>query len=293
MFAAHWGTAMRVAILAKARDDRAEAVAREVVTWLQDAGHEVALEASLASRVQIPGGIARDELAQRAEMAVALGGDGTMLQAARTFSSAGVPILGVNVGRLGFLTDTGPEGMLDVLASVFAGDYAIQERLMLTGEVHRAGQVVGGPFAALNDIVVNKGELAQVVRLESWVDGSFVSEYNADGLIFSTPTGSTAYGLAAGGPIIVPSSQVILVAPICPHILTNRPLVIPGDSIASCVVIESRGEVLVTIDGQEGFPLQAGDKVSVRRSEHNARLIQTASGDFFDVLRTKMGWGSL
>jgi len=284
---------MRVAILAKANDDRAEATARAVIEWLEAAGHDVSVDALLAEGAGFEGGVSRGELAEHVELAVALGGDGTLLQAARVFSAAGVPIFGVNVGRLGFLTDTGPEAMLEVLSSVLDGDYTIQERLMLSGEVVRDGQVVSGPFAALNDIVVHKGELAHVVRLESWVDGCFVSEYNADGLIFSTPTGSTAYGLAAGGPIIVPSSRVILVAPICPHILTNRPLVIPGDSSASCVVVESRGEVLITIDGQEGFPLEAGDRVRVRRSEHSARMVQAASRDFFDVLRTKMGWGSL
>ena len=284
---------MRIAILAKANDERAENTAHEVVTWLRAAGHEVAVEAALADRTGLPGGVSHHDLAAQSELAVALGGDGTMLKAARTFSPAGVPIFGVNLGRLGFLTDAGPDQMLDVLSSVLDGDYTIEERLMLSGEVVRGDEVVNGPFAALNDIVVHKGELAHVVRLESWVDGCFVSEYNADGLIFSTPTGSTAYGLAAGGPIIVPSSRVILVAPICPHILTNRPLIIPGDSSASCVVIESRGEVLITIDGQEGFPLRPGDRVRVRRSEHSARMIQAASRDFFAVLRTKMGWGSL
>ncbi len=283
---------MRVAILAKANDQRAEDTACAVVAWLHDAGHEVAVEAMLAERAGLRGGVSRDELAVESDLAIALGGDGTMLKAARTFSPSGVPIFGVNVGRLGFLTDTGPDEMLKVLASVLGGDYTIEERLMLSGQVVRDDQVVNGPFSALNDIVVHKGELAHVVRLESWVDDSFVSQYNADGLIFSTPTGSTAYGLAAGGPIIVPSSRVILVAPICPHILTNRPLVIPGDSSASCVVIESRGEVLLTIDGQEGFPLQPGDRVTVQRSEHSARMIQAASRDFFEVLRTKMGWGS-
>ncbi|MBJ95684.1 MAG: NAD(+) kinase [Rickettsiales bacterium] len=283
---------MRIAIVAKLRDERAEAASRAVVDWLQAEGNEVLVDQALAEAAGLSGAVPRDELARGAQLAIALGGDGTMLLAARTFAPEGVPIFGVNLGRLGFLTDTGPEGMLPILASVVAGDYSVDERLMLCGEVLRGGEVVAGPFTALNDIVVHKGELAHVVRLQSWVDGSFVSEYNADGLIFSTPTGSTAYSLAVGGPIVVPSSQVMLVAPICPHILTNRPLVIPGDAAASCVVVESRGEVLITIDGQEGFPLLPGDRVRVRRFAHAARMVQVASRDFFDVLRVKMGWGA-
>jgi len=282
---------VRVAILAKPNDDSANSAAQTVVEWLGERDHDVQVDASLAEQAGLTGAVARDDLAAGAELAVVLGGDGTLLQAARLFSAAGIPIFGINVGRLGFLTDTGPANMLSVLESVLAGDYSIQERLMLEGEVLRDGKQVVGPFNALNDIVVHKGELAHVIRVETWVDECFVSEYTADGLIFSTPTGSTAYGLAAGGPIIVPSAQVMLVAPICPHILTNRPLVISGDSVASCIVVESRGEMLLTIDGQEGFQLQPGDMIRVRRSENSARMVQAASRDFFAVLRTKMGWG--
>jgi NAD+ kinase len=283
---------VRVAILAKPNDDSANSAAQTLVAWLGERGHDVQVDASLAEQAGLSGAVARDDLAADAELAVVLGGDGTLLQAARLFSAAGIPIFGVNVGRLGFLTDTGPADMLSVLESVLGGDYSIQERLMLEGEVQRDGDRVIGPLNALNDIVVHKGELSHVIRVETWVDECFVSDYTADGLIFSTPTGSTAYGLAAGGPIIVPSAQVMLVAPICPHILTNRPLVISGDSVASCMVVESRGEVLLTIDGQAGFQLQPGDMIRVRRSEHSARMVQAASRDFFAVLRTKMGWGS-
>jgi len=283
---------MRVAILAKANDPRAKSVAETVVGWLTERGHEVAVDAALAEQTGIAGSVDRAELAEGADLAVALGGDGTLLQAGRLFSPFAVPILGINIGRLGFLTDTGPEGMLAALQSVLDGDYSVEERLMLSGEVLRDGEVVIGPFDALNDIVVHKGQLAQVIRVESWVDDCFVSSYTADGLIFATPTGSTAYALSAGGPIVVPTTRVVLIAPICPHILTNRPLVISGESVAACRVVESRGEVLVTIDGQEGFPLQPGDRVQVRRSQHDARMVHVASRDFFAVLRTKMGWGT-
>jgi len=283
---------MRVAILAKPNDSRANSTAEIVVRWLTERGHEVAVDAALSAQAGIDHSVERAMLAEGADLAVALGGDGTLLLAGRLFSAFGVPILGINVGRLGFLTDTGPEGMLAALEAVLKGDYSVQERLMLSGEVLRDGEVVIGPFNALNDIVVHKGQLSHVIRVESWVDDCFVSRCTADGLIFSTPTGSTAYALSAGGPIVVPTAGVMLIAPICPHILTNRPLVISGESVASCFVVESRGEVLVTIDGQEGFELESGDQVRVRRSQHNARMVNAASRDFFAVLRTKMGWGT-
>ena len=162
--------------------------------------------------------------------------------------------------------------------------------MMLSAEVHREDEVLG-PRDAFNDIVVNKGALAQVIRLETWVQGQFVSTYLADGIIFSTPTGSTAYGLAAGGPIVEPTTDVLMVAPICPHILTNRPLIISAGSTVECILAEARGEVFLTIDGQEGFPLRRGDRIVVSRSPHRARQVQAAAPHFFDILRKKMGWG--
>ena len=281
---------MRVAILCQITRERALAAARKVHRWLHDHGHEAVVTTDMGASLGIEGAGSTEQLAVGAELAVALGGDGTLLQAARVFSRHGVPILGVNLGRLGFLTDTGPEQMLEVLERVLAGDYRVEERLMLSAEVHRRGEVIG-PRIAFNDIVLNKGALAQVIRLETRVNDRFVSSHRADGIIVATPTGSTAYGLAAGGPIIEPTTDVLLVAPICPHILTNRPLIISGGSIVDCILVEERGEVFLTIDGQEGFPLESGDRVRVTRAPHRARLIHCASQDFFDILRRKMGWG--
>ena len=281
---------MRVAILAKEHSDRAAGAARIVHAWLLERGHELQVDAHVAGRTGLEPAVDRAELADSADLALVLGGDGTLLLGARVFSPSGVPILGINLGRLGFLTDTDPEHMLDVLESVFAGDYDIEERLMLEGEVLR-GETVLGPTSALNDIVVNKGALAQVIRLETQVNEELVSSYLADGIIFSTPTGSTAYGLAVGGPIVAPNTEVMLVAPICPHLLTNRPLVVSAAATVDCVLAEARGEVYLTIDGQEGFPLLPGDRIRVRSARHRARLVKVRSRNFFDILRTKMGWG--
>ncbi len=281
---------MRVALLCQPTRERALAAAAKVQRWLREHDHEVVVTAEMGVSLGLEGVATQKELASSAELAVALGGDGTLLQAARVFGPTGVPILGVNLGRLGFLTDTGPERMLDVLGRVLAGDYSVEERLMLSAEVHRRGQVIG-PRLAFNDIVVNKGALAQMIRLETRVNDGFVSSYRADGMIVATPTGSTAYGLAAGGPIVEPTTDVLLLAPICPHILTNRPLVIAASSVVDCILVEERGEVYLTIDGQEGFPLESGDRVRVVRAPHRARLIHCETTDFFDLLRRKMSWG--
>jgi NAD+ kinase len=281
---------LRIAVLSKISSERALEAARKARRWLAERGHDVVVTREMAPSLGMQGVATTDEMADGVEMVVALGGDGTLLQAARLFSRHDIPILGVNLGRLGFLTDTGPEGMLDVLERVLAGDYQVEKRLMLSAEVHRRGQVIG-PRVAFNDMVVTKGALAQMIRLETRVNDRFVSSYRADGLIIATPTGSTAYGLAAGGPIIEPTTDVMLVAPICPHILTNRPLIVSADSAIECILVEERGDVFLTIDGQEGFPLESGDRVRVVRSPHRARLVHCASQDFFDILRRKMGWG--
>ncbi len=281
---------MRIALLAKPDSETAATTARELHAWLAERGHTVLVEASTAADAGLPAAFPRDAFDGDADLAIALGGDGTQLLAARVFGPSEVPVFGVNSGRLGFLTDTDPDHMYGVLEGVLAGDYAVEDRMMLTGEVERDGAIIGSA-SAFNDIVASKGALAQVARLETWVNDSFVSNYLADGIIFSTPTGSTAYGLAVGGPIIEPSTDVILVAPICPHLLTNRPLVVSGSSSIECRILESRGDLYLTIDGQEGFPLHRGDVIRVRRATHRAHLVRAASRDFFEILRRKMGWG--
>jgi NAD+ kinase len=283
---------MKVALLAKPGSDAAMEAAGAVRVWLLERGHEVLLDDRTAGHLGLPSGYDRDHFAvDGVGLAVALGGDGTQLLAGRVFGPSSVPIFGVNMGRLGFLTDTEPDRMLEVLEQVLRGDRTIQARMMLQGEVRRGDEVLG-PVTAFNDLVVSKGALAQVIRLETRVNGSFVNSYLADGIIFSTPTGSTAYGLAVGGPIIEPSTDVMLVAPICPHMLTNRPLIVGGNSLIECTILESRGEIYLTIDGQEGFPLRTGDVLHVQRSPHRAQLVQAASRDFYAVLRQKMGWGT-
>lgn len=282
---------MRIALLAKPDNEPAAAAALALHAWLRARGHEVVVDDGTASTCGLSPSFSRTEFEGSVDLAVVLGGDGTQLLAARIFSPAEVPVFGVNLGRLGFLTDVDPDQLYPVLEEVLAGRYSLQERMMLTADVVRDGQSVYRSHA-FNDIVVGTGALAQVIHLETRVNGQFVSRYVADGLIVSTPTGSTAYGLAVGGPIIEPSTDVLLVAPISPHMLTNRPLVLSGSSLVECLVVDARGTCFLTIDGQEGFPVLPGDVVRVVRSEHRARLVRVVSSDFFEILRRKMGWGS-
>ncbi len=282
---------MRIALFARPKDERAARAARDAREFLEARGAEVVFDADLAESAGMGPGLPRAELPGRADLAIALGGDGTQLSACRLFSPQSVPILGVNLGRLGFLTDVGADQMLPILDRVLRGEFTVEERIMLTGEVLRADGSILGPYDAMNDLVINKGALAQIVRIETRVDGHFVSSYLADGIIFATPTGSTAYGLAVGGPIVTPDADVVLIAPICPHMLTNRPIIVPAGRTVEAGITEARGEVFLTIDGQEGFVLQSGDRLRARRSPHRARLVRAGSPDFFAVLRRKMGWG--
>ena len=289
---------MHVAILAKSSErtpkaevDRAVDAVRSLQSFLEEHGHSVVVDERTADIGGFTPSASMEGLPEGADLAIVLGGDGTLLYAARQFAPHDLPIYGINLGRLGFLTDTDPENWLVGLTRVLEGDYTVEQRIMLSGILRRPDGTVLGPYRALNDFVINKGALAQVVRLSTHVDDRFVSSYLADGIIVSTPTGSTAYGLAVGGPIIVPTTEVMLVAPICPHILTNRPLVVAADSTIDVRLVEARDDCYLTIDGQEGVRLQPGDTLQVRRSTKSARLVRTDSADFFAILRTKLRWG--
>jgi len=282
-----------------ARPDLAEAAPalRELVQWLQRRGVKVVLEEKTAvladgsaggSWTLAPG---RDVAAQ-ADAVVVLGGDGTLLGASRLMATdRPVPILGVNFGSLGFLTEITLAELYPTLESVLEGRYRYEERRMLRGCVRREGQpdVIDD---ALNDVVVTKATLSRIIELDVSVDGLFVSTFRADGLIVSSPTGSTAYNLAAGGPILHPTLPAIVLTPICPHMLTNRPLVVSdGSAIEVRLRSPQDGEVHLTFDGQRGFPMGRQDSVQVTRSPRTLRLVTAAGRDYFAVLRTKLKWG--
>jgi NAD+ kinase len=229
-------------------------------------------------------------VAARADAVVVLGGDGTLLAASHLLEKT-VPVLGVNFGSLGFLTEITTPELFPALDGVLRGDYRYDERRLLRATVRRVEEPeVAGDV--LNDVVVTKAALSRIIELEVTIDGLFVSSFRADGLIVSSPTGSTAYNLAAGGPILHPVLPAVVLTPICPHMLTNRPLVVGDEAVVEVRLRAAReGEVHITFDGQRGFPLASTDVVTVTRSPHSLRLVKAPGRDYYEVLRTKLKWG--
>ncbi len=219
-----------------------------------------------------------------------LGGDGTLLGAARKVGRYGLPILGINLGGLGFLTEIPVKRLYEDMERLIAGEIDIETRLMLQARVIRDREELC-LFSALNDVVINKGALARIIELRVSIDDRFLTTFRADGLIISTPTGSTGHNLSAGGPILYPDLEALLVTPICPFTLTHRPIIVPGASIIEIRMGERSEEVLLTFDGQVGFDLMDGDRVIVSKSEKKLRLIKSPNQDYFDILRTKLKWG--
>lgn len=236
------------------------------------------------------------EAVRRADFAIALGGDGTMLRVAREVAPRGIPLLGVNLGTLGFLSGTEAADLKRRLDAVISGRFIVEERSMLTAEVSRRGKRVFGPELALNEVVIRCGDQARAITLSTRSGERFVADFFGDGLIVATPTGSTAYSLAASGPIVDPSLDVTLLAPICPHTLTQRPLIVPAHLPLSIQLNPRRQEtprVLVSLDGRPGCELKVGDEVRVRRAETPLRLLLPPGRSFFEVLRRKLKWGKL
>ncbi len=230
------------------------------------------------------------ELAKRVDLMLVLGGDGTMIATARMIGDTEVPVIGVNYGGLGYLAEFRIEELFTALESILAGDYKLQKREMLSIELRRGEELVT-KSRVLNDVVMNKSALARIIEIETYLNGQFVNSFRADGLIVSTPTGSTAYNLSAGGPIVFPSMNAIVITPICPFTLSNRPIVVPDDSIIEVRLMTEKEEVALTLDGQVGFPLQAGDRVLIRKSQTNFNLVQPKNRNYFDLLRDKLRWG--
>ena len=281
----------RVGIVAKPDALRAPEVVTRLVDWLNARQIEVTLEketagivpavrASAANKAELPGLV---------DLLIVLGGDGTLLSMARAVGDLGVPILGVNLGGLGFLTATTLDEMLPSLEAAVEGHMVVEDRLMLTARVIRNG-VATCEHMALNDMVITKSAMSRIISLAVSVEGAYATAYRADGLIISTPTGSTAYSLSAGGPILFPTADAIVLTPICSHTLTNRPIVIPAAHRIE-VTVQSDQEIMLTVDGQVGVGLRERDVVEVVKAAAHIRLVRFPQKDFFSVLRTKLKWG--
>src|SRR6266446_6596187 len=234
--------------------------------------------------------VKEEELAAGVDLILVLGGDGTMIATARMIGDAEVPVIGVNYGGLGYLAEFPIEELFAALEAILAGQYRVERRVMLSVELRRGDELVN-KNRVLNDVVMNKSALARIIEIETHLNDQFVNSFRADGLIVSTPTGSTAYNLSAGGPVIYPSMNAIVITPICPFTLSNRPIVVPDDSFIEVRLKTRNEEVALTLDGQVGCPLQAGDKIVIRKSRTTFNLVQPASRNYFDLLRDKLRWG--
>lgn len=231
----------------------------------------------------------RIQIAKEADLLIVLGGDGTMLSGARLVEQRGIPILGVNMGGLGFLTEINFDDLPTALEKVFAGECQLDKRLMLKVQLQRGDQILC-TYSALNDVVISKGHLARMIATKIWVNHAFMTNLRGDGLIVATPTGSTAYSLSAKGPILDPRLEVLLINPICPHTFSHRPFLAPGD-VPITIELTSQEPAMATIDGQVGAEILTGDLVQVRASDHRTHLIRFPERSYFEVLRTKLKWG--
>lgn len=280
----------RIGIAAKVSSRAALDYAAKVVEDLRGRGLEVVVDFATADKINHRGETAaKNELGRRAELVITFGGDGTLLSVARQ-TPDGVPIIGVNMGTLGFLTEIRLEEFPAVLERALRGDIAAEKRVTFDVVVEGEGREER-TYRVLNDATINKSALARIVEMKVSVSGQFVSTFRADGLIVSTPTGSTAYNLSAGGPIVYPTMGAVIITPICPHMLTNRPLVLPDDLQIEIGIETQHQEIFLTLDGQEGVPITERDRVCVRKSKETVLLVQSPEKNYFDVLRTKLKWG--
>jgi NAD+ kinase len=284
----------KIGIVTRPGKGEALDILRALIPWLDGHDCEVYVDKGTAPQLVAVKAHFREcllsEMPSYVGLIIALGGDGTMLAAARLAAVKGIPLFGINLGGLGFITEVNKSEIYGVIEKVVSGECDIEERIMLDASVIRAGQKAAG-FTVLNDIVVSKGALARIFDIEVSIDTVYVTTYKADGLIFATPTGSTAYSLSAGGPILYPTMRCILITPICSHTLTNRPIVVPDDTAIEASVKTGSEDIYLTLDGQMGFHLEQNDVIEIRKSAYKTSLVIPYERDYFQILREKLKWG--
>jgi len=278
----------RAGIVVKPHAKGIEKILRSLIQYLKAKRITPVLEDVAARKLLLKGGLSRDELPGQVDLVIVLGGDGTLLSVAHLAAVERVPVVGVNLGRLGFLTEVPIDELFITLDAFLAGHQGIVSPRLLLKATSR-----GKTYLCLNDVVINKGAMARMIQISLQIDGREIAALKSDGLIVATPTGSTAYSLAAGGPVIDPESRAIILTPICPQKLSQRALVVPADRVIEIVLPELRGEaVMLTADGQEGIALQAGDVIQVREAGVSARFVALPDSTFYSRLRSKLGWDS-
>lgn len=280
-----------VGIIANSQKESAVDYACRLREWLVNKGLAVFVEEEIARIAGIEPGIARDKLAARVDIIVVFGGDGTLLMASRLVRGLDVPIVGINLGGFGFMTVVNLNEMFDAMELILRGEYTISRRMMLDAVIESDDEKAI-EHSVLNDIVIARGDLSKMINLETFVDGKYLTTFKADGLIISTPTGSTAYSLSAGGPIVLPDLNSIIINPICPHTLTNRPIVLTPDSVVK-VLPGKEESAVATLDGQVSVVMKSGDSIRIKKSNDYINLINSPHHDYLEIIRTKLGWGGL
>jgi NAD+ kinase len=276
-----------VGVVIKPHATHVQGVLAELLTFLEERGLSCVLEDAAVEMLDARGGLPRLDVPGACDLVVVLGGDGTLLSVARAAATSGVPVMGVNLGSLGFLTEIPVQEMSLALDALLDGDEGlINPRMMVEADFR------GETSLCLNDIVINKGALARIIQMKIRIDGREIETLKSDGLIVATPTGSTAYSLAAGGPILQPYMPAVLLTPICPHTLSFRPIVVSSESRIRIELLTPGEEVYLTLDGQRGSPMVAGDTIEIRRSRRELRIVSSPKRGYFDLLREKLGWGA-
>lgn len=289
-------TIKRIGIVLKPHQPDALKTMCELTTWLAGLGISLLGGPEIErDRIEQQTGCAvaevgAEKLAASVDLILVLGGDGTMIATSRMMGDTEVPVLGVNYGGLGYLAEFRIEELFTALESILAGNYRLDRRVMLDVELKRGEEQITRN-RVLNDVVINKSALARIIEIEVHLSRQFVNSFRADGLIVSTPTGSTAYNLSAGGPVVFPSMNAVVITPICPFTLSNRPIVVPDDAVIELCLKTEQEDVALTLDGQVGFPLKVDDRVVIRKSQTTFNLVQPANRNYFDVLRDKLRWG--
>jgi NAD+ kinase len=280
-----------IGIISRPRRSDLCVVVPPLLKWLEARGIQTVIDEETANC--LPNGtkgLTRQKVADSSQLLLVLGGDGTLLAAARLAAPRGIPVLPINMGSLGFLTNFTLQELHPALDDTLEGRFSLSERVLITVDLERAGKIIDTQ-RVLNEVVINKGALARMIELELIIDGDFVCRYRADGLIIATPTGSTAYSLSAGGPIVHPTVESFVITPICPHMLSDRPLVIRDSSTIEMKLSGNTESVFLTLDGQRGIPLQPGDIVRAARAKELLKLIQPPKKSYFEILRNKLKWG--
>lgn len=282
----------RIGIIANIAKEKSPEYTLRLRDWFLEQGLGVFLEGEIAGKIGEADGLDMRELVSQVNLLVVLGGDGTILRTARAVVGYDIPLVGINLGVFGYLTEVNLNEMYSALKVILQGEYQTEKRMMLEVTVNGKGEPLGG-HTVLNDVVINRGNLSRIIELETAVDDRYLTTFKADGLIVATPTGSTAYSLSAGGPIVFPEQDLIIINPICPHTLTNRPIILSESAVVKVILWTKEQGATLTLDGQVSFTLKSGDTITIRKSRYVTTLVSSPYRNYLEILRTKLGWGGL